>query len=632
MLIDPLVRINAREGDVFDLFNLRHYVGPNPYLDTAALTFDFALNGDIAPLPLAEYEHVLRQRLPGLPTCQSYPQLFAEAAALVNGLDMDLPLRQYRVHAFGRFDRIALQTLHSRTTRSVLFFVWDWLEAIQQRQMFDYDGQMRKLQEIFRISAYGGPTVYALYQAAQQQQIPAFYLWDEHLMQYGFGKHQVRGVATSFASDSNLDSDFTTHKDDCKIFLDNMGLPVPVGGVVQTLEAAQALAVELGFPLAIKPVSGHKGIGVTANVQSDEEVEFAFEKALEAIPDNVPKDVIVEQSIQGNDFRLLCVAGKFVAAVERQPPWVVGNGFSTILSLIAQENAKPERLDTPTSPLGKIPCDESLAMCLAEQGLSVASVPRPGERVYVRKVANLSSGGVSIDATQQVHPDTIMLAQDIAQHFRLTCLGIDVIAADISQSWRQGNFGIIEINAAPGIYMHLKPAIGESVDVPSQILQTFFATPKDARIPIVTVNYTDVASLQALIDTVLFRHPGWTVGGVCWDALFINRVEKFMHPSYNQNILNLLRNPKLDVLIAEYSHRTLERSGMFYEGSDLVILDNPTERERLLARQVVPGGTVITCEGQQVSVQSQGMVERYIMQPREAFSHIYLREIARVLE
>lgn len=294
-------------------------------------------------------------------------------------------------------------------------------------------------------------------------------------MQYGYGKQQIRGVATTFDVDSHLDSDFTTQKDDCKRFLAELGFPVPQGDVVVTWEEAREVAAELGYPLAVKPVSGHKGFGVTAEVQKEIELEAAYQRAVAAVSEEERFGIIVENSIAGHDFRLLCVNGRFVAATERQPAFVIGDGTSTIKELIDRENLSPQRIDTPTSPMGKIQTDDAMHRYLDEQQLDLESVVDRDRIVYLRKVANLSSGGFSIDATQRVHPDNIILAQDIAQYFHLTCLGIDIITKDISVSWKEGNFGIIEINAAPGVYMHLNPAIGEPVDVTSRILETFLS-------------------------------------------------------------------------------------------------------------------------------------------------------------
>lgn len=631
--ITDTIRVNARKSDAFDIFNIKHYMGPNPYLDKAAVVFDFAPTGYMAPRSIDEYVEILGEVYPHLrdQTYESYPQIFARTVSEVNKLDMGLHLDRWSVKPNDNSTKIAVETLHARTSRGVIYFVWDWFESITHGEEFAFETQIKKLQNSFRQSVYGGPTVYALLRTAHDKKIPSFYLWDEGLMQYGYGKKLVRGVATTFDCDSHLDSDFTTRKDDCKAFLGNLGFPVPKGDVVTSLGDALNTADKIGYPVAVKPVSGHKGIGVTADVQNAEELKAAFGRALKGIPDDQQTQVIVEKSIKGADFRLLCVNGRFVAATERRPAWVVGDGRSTIAQLIERENHKPVRLDTPTSPMSKIQCDEAMEMFLSEQKLSLDSVIDQGRTVYLRKVANLSSGGVSIDATRTVHPDNIILAQDIAQHFKLVCMGIDVISPSLSQSWKSGNFGILEINSAPGVFMHLNPAVGESVDVPSHLLETFFESGEDARIPIITFNQISVQELQQTIDHILLQHPDWTIGAICRDGVFVNRSEKILHKDYNSNVQSLLRNPKLDLLIAAYAEDILERDGMFYQGSNMVVLDNPTETEMMLARDIIDDSTVVVREGNNISIRRKGLIEQYTLGEDEPFRRVYLKEIPTIL-
>lgn len=631
--ITETLRINARKADAFDIFNVKHYIGPNPYLDTAALVFDFAFTGYLQPLPVEKYAIAIADRYPQLrdESYESYAQLFGRVVSEVGKLDMGLHLKHWSVKPSANYERVAIETLHARTTRSVAYSVWDWFEAITQGQDFPFEEQIKVLQNLFRQSVYGGPTVYALLRTASEKGIPSFYLWDEGLMQYGYGKNQVRGAATTFDCDSHLDSDFTTRKDDCKAFLSTLGFPVPKGEIVVSEREALDVARDIGYPVAVKPVCGHKGIGVTADVQNAEELKSAFNRAVKAVEENQPIRIIVEKSIKGADFRILCVNGRFVAAMERRPASIVGDGYSTIGELIDRENRKPARLDTPTSPMSKIQCDEAMDRYLDEQGLSLDSVIETGRIVYLRKVANLSAGGISIDATRTIHPDNIILVQDIAQHFKLVCLGIDVISQSLSQSWKSGNFAILEINAAPGVYMHLNPAVGESVDVASHILETFFKSGAEAKIPTITFNRISIQELQEIIDHILVHHPEWTIGAVCRDGVFINRSEKILHKDYNTNFQNLLRNPKLDMLIAEYREEVLEREGMFYQGSNIVILDNPTETEMMLKRDIWEDSTVVIKQEDNVSIQAKGLIEQYSLGEGEPFKRVYLKEIAKLL-
>ena len=231
--VDSTVRVNARDSDIFDLFNVQEYLGANPYLNRASLVFELALTGHARPLPIAEYLAVLGDRYPRLTETEytSHAELFANTVSMVNKLDMDLHLQGWSVQQESDSAKIAIESLHLRTTREVIYTVWDWFEAIQRGlggfpherlyqdaidrgENFEIVSQIDSLQQVFRNSVYGGPTVYALLRSANAKKIPSFYLWDERLMQYGYGKKQIRGVATTFDTDSHLDSDFTTQKDD----------------------------------------------------------------------------------------------------------------------------------------------------------------------------------------------------------------------------------------------------------------------------------------------------------------------------------------------------------------------------------------------------------------------------------
>ena len=622
----PARRLNARPTDAFDLGNLTFYPGPSPYLERRALVFDLILTGDPPPQPVARYAEAVARFYPrfagaGLP---DHAHLFAAMVAELGRLDIGLELHRWQVHPRGRYDRIAVQALDRSTQHQVVYAAWDWLEAIGSGAPFDPGARMAELQAEFNRSPYGGPTTYALLAAADRRGIPTRYLRDEGLIQYGYGRRQVRGVSTTFSTDSQLDSDFTTRKDDCKAFLARRGFPVPRGEVVTRLEGALAAARELGWPVAVKPLGGHKGIGVTANVRDSDELAAAFARA-------GGQDVIVETSLSGSDFRLLCVNGRFVAALERRPPWVEGDGISTLDQLIGRENARPERADSPTSPLGKILRDEAMIACIEQQGYTRQSIPAAGAVVRLRKVANLSAGGVSIDVTPRVHVDNQILAQEVARHLRLTCLGIDVIAEDLGRSWKEGGLGIIEINAAPGVFMHVRPALGGGVDVPGAILDTWFSQGRPARIPIFVFNALGPEAIREIVDLVLSRFPHWHLGAVCPSGVFINRSERPMHPDYLTNVENLLRDPGIDLLLVAYDEATLERDGMAHEGHDMVVLDKPSPTEEILARDLRPGGTLIKLTGRDVLIRRQGLVEEFTLDPEDRFGRVFLREVALII-
>ena len=182
-----VIRINARRTDVFDIFNFTYYIGPNPYLDTGALVFDFTLTEYQDPLPIKDYIDTISNFYPHIAqqSCQLYADLFARVVSEVGKLDINLYLNDWNIKPYHSFVRISIQALHERTAKAVVYLVWDWLENITNHEYFPFEEELLKLQNKFRESIYGGPTVYALWQTAYQKGIPTFYLWDEGLMQYG---------------------------------------------------------------------------------------------------------------------------------------------------------------------------------------------------------------------------------------------------------------------------------------------------------------------------------------------------------------------------------------------------------------------------------------------------------------
>jgi len=583
--------VNISDAKTFKISNLKYYVGPNPYLNTGALVFDFTLLPQAQPLLIEAYHREISRHLPELKNSifNSYGELLAETLFHFSLLDMDLHLQQVSLRHYQDFDAIALQSLHYPTSKSIVETLWRWLEMITLGENFNFLEQLTNLQQQFRNSIYGDPTVYALISTAYQLNIPSFFIWEEGLMQYGYGKYHIRGLSTIFDTDSLLDSDLTTQKDDSKDFLSHLGFPIPTGKTVYSLGDALTAAQDIGYPVAIKPVAGHEGIGVTANIRDKHNLAIAFANAQSGT--NCP--IVIEQSLQGSDFRLVCIGEKFVAALERRPPYVIGDGYSTLAQLIEQENQTDSRKDTPTSPLTKIIIDDILKNYIEEQGLTLDTVIAHQQIVYLRKVANISSGGVSINVTDLIHPDNQQLAEDIAQYLGLACLGIDIIAKDISQSWKQGNFGIIEINASPGVFMHLKPAQGESIDVPRKIFKFFFPPDKPSRIPIVTFNRLGKQELSYIIKYILKIYPHLLIGGICQQGVYLNERQRITKTPYNNNIKSLLRHPCLDLLIAEYPETIFQAEGLFYQGSDLVVLSDPTIKEIFLEESILEQGIII---------------------------------------
>jgi cyanophycin synthetase len=320
---------------------------------------------------------------------------------------------------------------------------------------------------------------------------------------------------------------------------------------------------------------------------------MGYQLAVDA-SDSADDGVIVEQQIAGTDHRLLTVGGRFVAALQRVPAYVVGDGVHTVEDLIALENARPERADTPRSPMGKIEVDGNLLQFLRDQRRSLSDVPAAGEELVLRRVANLSQGGVSVNVTDVIHPLNVKLAEDVARFLDVHVLGIDLLAEDVTRPWSEGSCAIIEINAGPGVFMHLVPAQGESIDVPSIVLQGHFPTPESARVPVLVFNRLD-AAVAARLTELCMRCPGVEEVGVArLDGLSFNGEFFSRRPEHITDIRNMMRSPRLDMALIEYDERHLLDEGLYNWGADVVVLYRPTLVEReTLTRDLLPGGLVI---------------------------------------
>lgn len=618
----------------FSVSKFYAYTGPNYYLDTAALVCNVRCspNGN----SVEYYTPYVGDVFPNLAT-QAFERvidLFAAAVMETLRMDINLPLTRFSVSADGDDYVLAVQYWDEYVAEDAVKLVSGWFQAIDMGKTlgtdeFDFAEKFVALQKQFDRTTYGGPTISSLLEAAYKLGIPFYWLRTEGDFQFGYGKKHVRGRSTVFHTDGIKDTEFTTQKDQVKNFLLECGFPTPQGQNCFTEEEICTEVEELGFPLVVKPLAGHKGEGVTTDIKTIEGAMAAYRSIVKAAEDaGVAFDgAIVEQQVYGLDHRLLAVNGKFAAALLRVPAYIIGDGSSTIKDLIAKENTRPERKDNARSPLAKIEADEGLIGYIALQGWGLASVPKYGERVNLRRVANVSAGGVSVNVTEQIHPQNVKLVEDIAKFFKVNCLGIDVLTQDIAKPWSDGNFAIIEINAGPGIFMHIAPAEGGSVDVPTMIMRSHFPKKGAERIPIIAGN--DVITPEfctALYERLQAIKPDVEFGAITSEGVFINNQFFCKNKSHEKNIQLLLRNPRLDFACIRHTKDTIFDYGTFHEGADIVILEDAHYAEVVLKRDTLPDGVTVELHNDYIALLSTTTEPRLIMlqpdahasQPRSA--------------
>jgi cyanophycin synthetase len=316
--------------------------------------------------------------------------------------------------------------------------------------------------------------------------------------------------------------------------------------------------------------------------------------------------VLVQEQVEGTDHRLLSVKGKFVAALQRVPAYVDGNGTDTIKTLIGRENDTIVRLDNARSPLCKIKIDDDLLDFLKKQDLSIESVPGDGERITLRRVANISAGGVSINVTDKIHPANMKLVEDISSFFNVACMGIDVLCDDIANPWTGGNFGIIEINAGPGVFMHLAPAIGGAIDVPAKIIDAHFPGEHFERVPIIAGNALTTDLCRSIYGKLKELRADVVFGSLTDEGVHFNGEYFFRNGRHDQNVKIVLRRQDLDFAAFNHTKEDIWDFGLFHQGADVVVLENPGDAEEAILRDLLPDGHLVVVRDSSVAVLQDG--------------------------
>jgi len=423
----------------------------------------------------------------------------------------------------------------------------------------------------FGAQASLGPSTECIVREAEVRGIPWSQLSARAIIQMGHGIHQKRIQATLSSKTSILGVELASDKEGTKQVLRDAGVPVPRGTVIYYLdELEQAIDDVGGYPIVIKPLDGNHGRGITININHFELAEEAYDAAKE-----VSKGVIIERFYTGQDHRVLVVNGKLVAVAERVPAHVVGDGVSTIDQLIEETNRDPRRGDGHENILTRIELDRTSWELLDRQGYALDTVLGKDEVCYLKATANLSTGGIAIDRTDEVHPENIWLFQRIGKIMGLDIAGIDVVTKDISQPLRDTDGVIVEVNAAPGFRMHFCPSEGIRRNVAEPVLDMLFPPGTPTRIPILAITGTNGKTTTTRLLAHIMKQTGQIVGYTTTDGIYIGGylVEQgdTTGPQSAQVILN---DPTVEVAVLETARGGILRSGLGFDQCDVGIVLN----------------------------------------------------------
>ncbi len=406
---------------------------------------------------------------------------------------------------------------------------------------------------------YLGPSTAAIVGAATDRGIPHIRLNDGNLVQLGYGAAQRRIWTAETDLTSAIAEGISRDKDLTKSLLKSCGVPVPEGQIVASADAAWAAAEDIGLPVVIKPTDGNHGRGVSLDLSARADVEAAFKLA-----EQHGSEVLVERHVRGDEHRILVVGGKVVAAARGESAWVTGDGKSTVLALVdAQLNTDPRRGTTEDFPLNLIQVneDEVVQLDLQRQGLSPDAVPAAGRTVLIQR-----NGNVAIDCTDEVHPEVAYLVGLAARVVGLDIAGVDVVTQDISKPLLAQRGAVVEVNAGPGLLMHLKPAEGLPRPVGKAIVDHLFDEHATGRIPIIGVAGSQGTSNIARLSAWLLHLSGRHVGLACREGLFLGsrRVESGDRANWAAG-QRLLMNREVNAVVLENSAASILNDGLAYD-------------------------------------------------------------------
>jgi len=440
---------------------------------------------------------------------------------------------------------------------------------------FDAEAALAALRELDEDERLG-PSTGAIVEAAVARGIPYLRLTRGSLVQFGWGSKQRRIQAAEIDSTSAVAESIGQDKDLSKRLLHAAGVPVPLGRPVETVEEAWQVALEVGLPVVVKPQDGNQGKGVTVNITDRAQLEEAYRNAADY------GTVMVERFLPGQDFRLLVVGDQLVAAARRDPPQVLGDGEHTVRELVDIVNQDPRRGSGHGTALTKIRLDDIALARLALQGLTPDSVPEKGHRVVLRNNANLSTGGTATDVTDEVHPEVAARAVAAARMVGLHICGVDMVAETVLRPLEEQGGGFVEVNAAPGLRMHLSPSYGKPRPIGQAIVDRLFAHGEDGRIPTVAVTGTNGKPTTARLIAHLFPAHGLRVGMTNTDGVYVNgRQIDSGDCSGPKSARNVLLHPEVDAAVFETARGGILREGLGFDRCQVAVVTNIGEGDHL---------------------------------------------------
>jgi cyanophycin synthetase len=428
---------------------------------------------------------------------------------------------------------------------------------------------MRELREDERL----GPSTGSIVQEAMNRGIPYIRLNKHSLVMLGYGVNQKRIQATVSSTTSNIAVELACDKEETKNLLESASIPIPKGIIIYDEEDVDHAVKKLGFPLVIKPINGNHGRGATIHIKTQEQAIEAFHVAKK-----ISRAVIVEKFITGHDYRLLVINYKLIAAARRTPAAVTGDGKLTVQQLVDKVNSDPRRGYGHEKELTTIKVDETSLNLLQEKGMTLETVLKKNETVYLKATANLSTGGTATDVTDLVHPYNVFMAERISRIIGLDICGIDIMAPDLTTPINENGGAVLEVNAGPGFRMHIAPTEGLPRNVAEPVIDMLYPPGSPVKIPIVAVTGTNGKTTTTRLIAHIMKTVGYKVGFTTTDGIYIqNRMLEQGDCTGPVSAEFVLKDPTVDFAVLECARGGILRAGLGFHNCDIGIVTNVAE-------------------------------------------------------
>ena len=438
----------------------------------------------------------------------------------------------------------------------------------------DYDlsediQEMRELREADRL----GPSTGSIVEEAASRGIPWIRLNKYSLCQLGYGANQKRIQATVTSETSSIGVELACDKEDTKYLLEQAEVEVPRGDIIRRERSLKEACRYVGFPLVIKPIDGNHGRGITVDIQNYDDALQAFHHAKESSKSGA---IIVEKFIEGQDYRLLVINNKLVAAAIRTPAHVIGDGKSTVQELIDEVNKDPRRGYGHENVLTQITVNELTKTIIKDAGYTLDSIIDKGEKLILKDTANLSTGGTAEDVTDIVHPANVSMAERISKIIDLDICGIDIMTTDISKPLSETGGAVLEVNAGPGFRMHLAPTTGLPRNVAAPVIDKLFPQKGDTgRIPIIAITGTNGKTTTSRLIAHIAKMKGYRVGYTTSDGVYIqNRLLMTGDCTGPASAEFVLKDPTVNFAVLECARGGLLRAGLGFKKCDVAVVTN----------------------------------------------------------